>query len=93
MASREASWKVDSKASFPQAPYDSTTNGTQSSSLHLVSLEECFLSSVVCAATPVVTLASKRVVGLSGNVADKSEAAGLPKTQFGTERSAGEVWL
>ena len=31
MASREASWEIDSKASFPQAPYDSTTNGTQSS--------------------------------------------------------------
>ena len=60
MASREASWEIDSKASFPQAPYDSTTNGTQtqSSSLHLVSLDECFLSSVVSAATPVVTLAS-----------------------------------
>ena len=86
-------WLVKKQASFPQAPYDPTTNGTQSSSLHLVSLEECFLSSVVCAATPVVTLASKRVVGLSGNVADKSEAAGLPMTPFGTERSAGEVWL
>ena len=49
---------MDSKASFPQAPYDSTTNGTQtqSSSLHLVSLEEWFLSSVVSATTPVVTL-------------------------------------
>ena len=63
---------MDSKASFPQAPYDSTTNGTQtqSSSLHLMSLEECFLSSVVSAATPVVTLTSKRVVGLSGDVTD-----------------------
>ena len=81
---------MDSKASFPQAPYDSTTNGTQtqSSSLHLVSLEECFLSSVVSAATPVVTLASKRVVGLSGDVTDRSKAAALPKTQFGTKRSA-----
>ena len=40
MASREASREIDSKASFPQAPYDSTTNGnqTQSSSLHLMSL-------------------------------------------------------
>ena len=66
VASRDASWEIDSKASFPQAPYDdSTTNGTQtqSSSLHLVSLDECFLSSVVSAATPVVKLASKRVVG------------------------------
>ena len=73
MASLEASWEIDSKASFPQAPYDSTTNGTQtqSSSLHLVSLDECFLSSVISAATPVVTLASKRVVGLSGDVTDR----------------------
>ena len=95
MASREASWEIDSKASFPQAPYDSTTNGTQtqSSSLHLVSLDECLLSSVVSAATPVVTLASKRVVGLSGDVTDRSKAAGLPTTQFGTKRSAGRVWL
>ena len=78
MASREASWEIDSKASFPQAPYDSTTNGTQtqSSSLHLVSLDECFLSSVVSAATPVVTLASKRVIGFSGDVTDRSKAAG-----------------
>ena len=70
MASREASWEMDSTTSFPQAPYDSTTNDTQtqSSSLHLVSLDECFLSSVVSAATPVVTLASKRVVGISGDV-------------------------
>ena len=77
MASQEASWDIDSKASFPQAPYDSTTNGaqTQSSFLHLVSLDECFLSSVVSA---VVTLASKRVVGLSGDVTDRSKAAVLP---------------
>ena len=32
----------------------------------------------VSAATPVVTLASKRVVGLSGDVTDRSKAAGLP---------------
>ena len=73
-----------------QAPYDSTTSGTQtkSSSLHLMSLEECFLSSVVCEATPVVALASKRVVGLRGDVKDRSKAAGLPKTQFGLHRFA-----
>ena len=32
----------------------------------------------VSAATPVVTLASKRVVGLSRDVTDRSKAAGLP---------------
>ena len=78
---------IDSKASFPQAPYDSTTNGTQThpSSLHLPSLEQCFLCSVIHAATPVVTLTSNRIVGLSGDVTDRSKAAGLPKAQFGTK--------
>ena len=81
MASQEASWEIDSKASFPQAPYDSTTNGTQtqSSSLHLVSLDEYFLSSVVSAATPVITLASKRVVGLIGDVTDRSKLLACPR--------------
>ena len=51
-----------------------------------------FQSAVVSAATPVVTLTSKRVVGLSGDVTDSSKAAGMPKTQFGTKRSAGWVW-
>ena len=57
MAKREASWEIDSKASFPQAPYDSTTNGTQTqaSSSHLASFDQCFLCSVVRAAAPVVT--------------------------------------
>eukprot|EP00731_Ephydatia_muelleri_P021426 Em0014g17a len=62
VANLEASWEIDSKASF-QAPCDSTTNGTQthSSSLHLLSLEQRFLCSVVHAATPAVTLTSKRI--------------------------------
>ena len=29
VANLEASWEIDSKASFPQAPYNSTSNGTQ----------------------------------------------------------------
>ena len=52
MAKRYASWEIDSKASIPQASYDSTTNGTQTqaSSSHLASFEQCFLCSVVRAA-------------------------------------------
>ena len=40
-----------------------------------------------------VTLDFKRIVRLSGDVTDRSKAAGLPKTQLGTKRSAGHVWL
>ena len=50
-----------------------------------MTLEQCFLCSVVHAATPVATLASKRIVGISGDAIDMSKAAGLPKTQFGTK--------
>ena len=86
VANWEASWEINSRAYFPQALYNSTTYGTQThpSSLHLPSLEQCFLCSVIHEATPVVTLASKRIVGLSGVATNRSIAAGLLKTQFGT---------
>ena len=48
---------------------------------------------VTLAATPVVTLASKIIVRLSRDMTEWSKDAGLPKTQFGTKRSAGWVWL
>ncbi|KAL5470807.1 hypothetical protein EMCRGX_G028832 [Ephydatia muelleri] len=47
---------------------------------------------MVRAAVPVVTLASKIIVRLSGDVTDRSEAAGLPRTQFGT-KSMMAKWL
>ena len=52
VANREVNWEID----FLNHP----------SSLHLLSLEQCFLCSFVHAATPVVTLASKRILGLVG---------------------------
>ena len=66
-----------SKASFPQAPYDSTTRGIQTHprSLHLASLASCFRSSVACAAAPAATPASVRILECSGDVTDKSQAA------------------
>ena len=52
VARREARSAKDSIASVPQAPYASTTMGTQThpSSLHLASFSSCFLSSVALAA-------------------------------------------
>ena len=81
MVKRNASWEI--KASFSQALYDSTTNGTQTqaSSSHLASFEQCFLCSVVQAAAPVVTLASKIIEGLSKDVTDRLKAADLHRTQ------------
>ena len=52
VARREARSENDSIASVPQAPYVSTTMGTQihPSSLHLASFSLCFLCSVALAA-------------------------------------------
>eukprot|EP00731_Ephydatia_muelleri_P021004 Em0013g731a len=63
-------------------PKCSELGWTQASSSHLASFEQCFLCSVVRAAAPVVTLASKMIVGLSEDVTDRSKAAGLPRTQL-----------
>ena len=91
----DASWEIDSKASFSQAPHNSTTNDThtQASSSHLASFEQCFLCSVVRAAAPVVTLASKIIVGLSGDVTDRLKAADLHRTQFGTKLGGKAQWV
>ena len=95
VARREARSAKDSIASVPQAPYASTTMGTQTqpSSLHLASFSSCFLSSVALAALPAASPASSKTLELSGDVTDKSKAAGLPKDQLGTSMSAGRVWL
>ena len=75
-ASLEKAWT----ASLPQAPYDSTTSGmhVHLSSEHLASLVECFLSSAATAADPAVRPASERWDGFSGEVTERSKAAGLP---------------
>ena len=95
VARREAGSEDDSIASVPQAPYASTTMGTQThpSSLHLVSFSSCCLCSVALAAWPAASPASSKTLELSGDVTDKSIAAGLPKDQLGTRMSAGRVWL
>ena len=49
------------------------------SSEHLASLAEWFLSS---AADPAVRPASERRDGFSGEVTERSKAAGLPQSQF-----------
>ena len=50
-------------------------------------------ASATDAADPAVTLASFKVVGFSGDVTVKSNAAGLPNSQFWTRMSAGRVCL
>ena len=84
-----------SKASFPHAPYVSTTRGIQihPRSQHLASLVSCFWSSVAYAAAPAVTPASERILEFSGDVTDKSQAAVLPRTQLEMRTSAGQEWL
>ena len=85
VARREARRDSDSMASAPQAPYTSTTMGTQThpSSLHFPSLASCFLCSVALAATPAESPASKKTLELSSDVTDMSNAAGLPTDQLG----------
>ena len=80
----EASLEKGWTASLSQAPYDSTTRDSHvhPSSEHLASLAECFLSSAGTAADPAVRPASKRRDGLSGEVTERSKAAGLPQSQF-----------
>ena len=85
MARREARLENDSIASFPHAPYDSTTRGihNQPNSLHFTSLASCFLSSVTCT---VAQAASDIMFEFSGEVTDMSQAAVL-------RTSAGREWL
>ena len=93
VARSEASLEKASIASLPQAPYDSTTSGMQvhPSSEYLASLAECFLSSAATAADPVVRPASERRDGFSGEVTERSKAAGLPQSQLEVRMSAGRV--
>ena len=93
VARSEASLEKASIASLPQAPYDSTTSGMQvhPSSEHLASLAECFLSSAATAADPAVRPASERRDGFSGEVTERSKAAGLPQSQLEARMSAGRV--
>ena len=88
-ASLEKAWT----ASLPQAPYDSTTRGMHvyRSSEHLASLAECFLSSAATAADLAVRPASERRDEFSGEVPERSMAAGLPQSQFEAKMSAGRV--
>ena len=88
-ASLEKAWT----AFLPQAPYDSTTMGmhVDPSSEHLASLAECFLSSAATAADPAVRPASERRDGFSGEVTERSKAAGLPQSQFKAKKLAGHV--
>eukprot|EP00731_Ephydatia_muelleri_P032488 Em0024g32a len=48
---------------------------------------------MVRAAAPVVTLASKIIVGLSGDVTDRLKAADLHRTQFGTKLGGKAQWV
>ena len=79
---------------LPQAPYDSTTRGMHvyPSSEHLASLAECFLSSAATATDPAVRPAAERRDGFSGEVTERSKAAGLPQNQFEAKMSAGRVY-
>ena len=83
VAKRDPSFEKKSLAVKPHAPQDSATTGThtQPKSAHLPVLALSFLSSVALAAAPAVTPASRRVSGLSGEVTDRSRAAGLPMHQ------------
>ena len=55
---------------------------TQPSSAHLESLALCFLSSPAKAADPAVTLASGKLLEVSGDVTVKSNAAGFPSSSL-----------
>ena len=95
VARSEASLEKASIASLPQALYDSTTSGMQvhPSSEHLASLAECFLSSAATAADPAVRPASERRDGFSGEVTERSKAAGLPQSQFEARMSVLFIYL
>ena len=94
IASLDANCAKVLTASWPHAPYVSTTKGmhTQPNSTHLASLLLCFLISEAWAATPEDTPASERISEFSGEVTQKSKAAGLPSDQFWTRTSAGLLW-
>ena len=79
MARRAARREKDCCASVPQHPYDSTAREmhTHPSSAHFESLALCFLASANRAEDPHRTLASVKVIGLSGEVTVRSKAAGL----------------
>ena len=96
LAIRAASLSRHLMASSPQHPYVSTAKGmqTQPTRLHFASLVACLRASAADTADPAVTLASFKVVGFSGDVTVKSNAAaGLPDSQFWTRMSAGRVCL
>ena len=95
VASLEATEEIMAVASFPQAPYFSTTIGahTHPRSEHLGSLAWCFLDSVAWAAAVTDTPASNKIAGFRGEVMDTSNAAVLPKNQLGRSMSAGRVLL
>ena len=84
LAIRAASLSRHLMASSPQHPYVSTAKGmqTQPKRLHFASLVACLRASAADAADPAVTLASFKVVGFSGDVTVKSNAPGLPNSQF-----------
>ncbi|KAL5479500.1 hypothetical protein EMCRGX_G023027 [Ephydatia muelleri] len=77
MARRAARREKDCCASVPQHPYDSTARGmhTHPSSAHFESLALCFSPHAATRAEdPHLTLASVKVIGLSGEVIDESAA-------------------
>ena len=80
-------------ASVPQHPYVYTTRGihAQPSSLHLLSFTRCLQIRAAKAAEPAVTHAFWIICAFSVDVTNRSKAAGLPRTQFGTRTSAGRV--
>ena len=67
VASLEATEEIMAVASFPQAPYVSTTIGTHTRprSEHLGSLAWCFLDSVAWAASVVDTPTSNKITWFS----------------------------
>eukprot|EP00731_Ephydatia_muelleri_P011467 Em0006g361a len=71
-----------------QAAEDLTTNGNPSKFITVTVIGTVLSLLSHHAATPVVTFASKRIVGLSGDVTKRSKAAGLLKTQFGAKRNS-----
>ena len=91
----DASLENTLMASLPHAPYDSTIKGmhTHPSSKHFAPFSACFLCSATTAADPAVRPASWIREEFSGEVTERSRAAGLLQTQLETRMSAGRVFL
>ena len=81
-------------ASSPQHPYVSTATGmqTQPKQLHFALLVAFLQASAADTVDPAITLVSFKVVGFSGDVTVKSNAANLPSSQFWTRMSAGQIF-